>query len=57
MYDIKELNDYKKYLTYEKRYPETTVNSYMNALIKYQEFINEKKIKYKTIKYNENYKY
>lgn len=53
MYDIKELNDYKKYLTYEKRYPETTVNSYMNALIKYQEFINEKKIKYKTINRDE----
>jgi len=49
MYDIKELNDYKKYLTYEKRYPETTVNSYMNALIKYQEFINYNKINYKTI--------
>ena len=53
MYDIKELKDYKKYLTYEKRYPETTVNSYMNALIKYQEFINEKKIKYKTINRDE----
>ena len=53
MYDIKELNDYKKYLTYEKRYPETTVNSYMNALIKYQEFINKKKIKYKTINRDE----
>lgn len=46
---IRELNDYKKYLTYEKRYPETTITSYINALNKYNEFIELKNIDYKNI--------
>ena len=43
------LDEYKNYLQYEKRYPETTINSYLNALTKYDEFINESNINYKTI--------
>ena len=46
---IRELNDYKNYLTYEKRYPETTITSYINALNKYNEFIELKNIDYKNI--------
>lgn len=49
MSKIEELNSYKDYLTYEKRYPETTVTSYLNALNKYNDFIDEKNIQYKTI--------
>ena len=50
---IKELTDYQKYLSLEKRYPETTVTSYLNALKKYEEFIEEKNINYKTINKDE----
>ena len=46
---IRELNDYKNYLTYEKRYPTTTITSYINALNKYNEFIELKNIDYKNI--------
>ena len=49
MSKIEELNSYKDYLTYEKRYPETTITSYLNALNKFNDFIDEKNIKYKTI--------
>ncbi len=50
---IKELTDYQKYLSLEKRYPETTVTSYLNALKKFEEFIEEKNINYKTINKDE----
>lgn len=51
------LDEYKNYLQYEKRYPETTINSYLNALNKYDEFINESNINYKTITKEEIRKY
>ena len=51
------LDEYKNYLQYEKRYPETTINSYLNALTKYDEFINESNINYKTITKEEIRKY
>jgi len=46
---IREINDYENYLTYEKRYPETTITSYINAVNKYNEFIELKNINYKEI--------
>ena len=46
---IKEFNDYHKYLELEKRYPETTITSYLNALKRYEDFLEYKDINYKTI--------
>lgn len=51
------INNYEKYLRIEKRYPETTVTSYLNALHKYKEFIEENKIDYKEINKDEIRKY
>ena len=50
---IKELTAYQKYLSLEKRYPETTITSYLNALKKFEEFVEEKNINYKTINKDE----
>ena len=49
MSNIKEIASYKDYLTNEKRYPETTITSYSNAIDKYDEFISEKNFNYKKI--------
>ncbi len=49
MSNIKEIASYKDYLTNEKRYPETTITSYLNAIDKYDEFISEKNFNYKKI--------
>lgn len=45
----KTTNDFIKYLTNEKRYPETTINSYKRDLDNYYGYITLKKIDYKTI--------
>ena len=49
MSNIKEIASYKDYLTNEKRYPVTTITSYLNAIDKYDEFISEKNFNYKKI--------
>ncbi len=53
MSEIKEFKSYKDYLSHEKRYPNTTITSYLNALNKYNEFLKERNINYKTINRDE----
>ena len=57
MSEIKELKSYKDYLLHEKRYPNTTITSYLNALDKYNKFLNENNINYKNITKEEIRKY
>ncbi len=45
----KNINRFIKYLTNEKRYPDTTITSYTKDLDNYYSFIIAKKINYKTI--------
>lgn len=54
---IPEIKDYKTYLESEKRYPDTTVTTYINALDKYFHFIKETNIDYKTINKDEIRRY
>lgn len=49
----KEFEDYLKYLKTELNYSENTINSYIRELIKYKNYIEEKKINYLTITKNE----
>ena len=44
-----DIKQFQTYLKNEKRYPETTIESYTEDLITYQNFIKENKINYKTI--------
>ncbi len=46
---LKYMDKFIKYLTNEKRYPSTTINSYSKDLDNYYSFITLKKINYKTI--------
>ena len=43
------INNYLEYLEYEKKYSKNTINSYANALKKYDNFIKKNNIKYKYI--------
>ena len=45
----KNINNFIKYLTNEKRYPNTTITSYTKDLDNYYGFITAKKINYKII--------
>ncbi len=45
----KKINEFIKYLEHEKRYPDTTINSYERDLDNYYAYITLKKIDYKTI--------
>ncbi len=49
----KHIKEFMKYLTNEKRYPQTTVSSYERDIKIYKDFINENKINYITIKKDE----
>lgn len=44
-----DMKNFKKYLTNEKRYPETTITSYMKDVEDYSNFIKENHINYLTI--------
>ncbi len=44
-----DMKNFKKYLTNEKRYPETTITSYMKDVEDYNDFIKENHINYLTI--------
>lgn len=45
----KKINDFLENLSYEKKYPETTITSYQEDLLNYNEYIERKKINYQTI--------
>ena len=49
----KHIKDFIKYLSNEKRYPETTITSYQKDLDNYYGFIKAKNINYKTINKDE----
>lgn len=49
----KHIKDFIKYLSNEKRYPETTITSYQKDLDNYSIFIKNKNINYKTINKDE----
>lgn len=49
----KHIKDFIKYLSNEKRYPETTITSYQKDLDNYSKFIKNKNIDYKTINKDE----
>ena len=49
----KHIKDFIKYLSNEKRYPETTITSYQKDLDNYSKFIKNKNINYKTINKDE----
>ena len=44
----KHIKDFIKYLSNEKRYPETTITSYQKDLDNYYGFIKAKNINYKS---------
>lgn len=49
----KHIKDFIKYLSNEKRYPETTITSYQKDLDNYSKFIKNKNINYKSINKDE----
>lgn len=51
--DMKELEDYLKYLEYQKNYSKHTIESYQQDIIEYLEYIDENSIKLLKINYDE----
>lgn len=51
--DMKELEDYLKYLEYQKNYSKHTIESYQQDIIEYLEYIGENSIKLLKINYDE----
>ena len=49
----KHIKQFEKYLISERKYPDNTVNSYLNDLNNYNQYIKENNINYKTINKDE----
>lgn len=46
---LKQINNFLEYLSYEKKYPETTIASYQEDLHNYKDYLTLKRINYQTI--------
>ena len=44
------LNDYENYLRLEKKYPETTITSYLRDIIFLKQYLEERHLNYKELK-------
>ena len=51
--NVKELNDYLDFLKYQKNYSDYTIESYLNDICEYLDYINSEGLAFKDIEYSD----
>ena len=54
---MKEKNEFLEYLQYQRNYSLYTITNYSNDIDEFFEFLNDEKLDFKTIEYNDCRKY